>query len=383
MKNLRVLVFSAAFGSGHVRAAEAVIEAIRGKVPAAEIIHMDFGELISKPVNLAIKSAYIELIKHTPRLWGKFYYRTAKISVDSLFQRWLNKLGRTEFTKFVRMVEPDLIVCTYPTVAGILAQLMINKVLDVPLTTVITDYAVHSQWIHPGVDLYIVGCEEVRRGLVSRGIDHDKIKVTGIPVSPKFERKLNRNEIAAGMGLKPNRLTFLVMGGAYGVLAGAKEVCKIISSAETEAQAIVVCGQDEKLYKSLDSVVAEARNPMVRYGFVHNVEELMSASDVIITKAGGLTVSEALTKGLPLIIYKPIPGQEEENAAFLTEAGAGRVVSTFEELKDVICRFMDCPEELQRMARAAAGTIPGNAAERASEYMLELVREKETHQKIG
>ncbi len=383
MKNFRVLVFSAAFGSGHVRAAEAVIEAIRGKEPAAEIIHMDFGELISKPVNLAIKSAYIELIKHTPRLWGKFYYRTAKISVDSLFQRWLNKLGRTEFTKFVRRVEPDLIVCTYPTVAGILAQLMINKVLDVPLATVITDYAVHSQWIHPGVDLYIVGCEEVRRGLVVREIDPTKIKVTGIPVSPKFERKLNRNEIAAGLGLKPERLTFLVMGGAYGVLAGAKEVCKIISTAETPAQAIVVCGQDEKLYRSLESVVAEARNPMVRFGFVHNVEELMSASDVIITKAGGLTVSEALTKGLPLIIYKPIPGQEEENAAFLTRADAGRVVTTFEELKDLICRFMEHPEELKRMARAAAGTIPGNAAERAAEHMLELVREKEAQQKIG
>ena len=384
MNHLRILVFSATFGAGHVRAAQALIEAWREEDPAVEIHHVDFGAFLSKTFNTVIKSTYIELIKHTPKLWGKFYYRTARIQPDSVFQRFLNGLGRREFIKYIDSLNPDLIICTYPTIAGILAGLRERQILSVPVVTVVTDYAVHSQWIHPGVDLYIVGCDNVYRGLVRRGIDPDRIKVTGIPVSPRFEKPLDRGKIAARLGLVPSRLTFLVMGGAYGVLGGAKWLCKILAEADFPLQAIVVCGQDEKLYKSLDSIVAEARNPIVRFGFVNNVEELMAASDVIITKAGGLTVSEALTRRLPLVIYRPIPGQEEENAVFLQEIGAGRVATTEEELELILNRILTDPGELDRMRAAAAAALPGHAAERAVAHILQLVSNlAASRQKIG
>ncbi|MDA8443256.1 MAG: UDP-N-acetylglucosamine--LPS N-acetylglucosamine transferase, partial [Peptococcaceae bacterium] len=120
MKNLRVLVFSASFGAGHVRAADAAIEALRNKEPNIEITHLDFGAFLSKTFNKVIKNTYIELIKHSPKLWGKFYHRTSKIAPDSVLQRFLNKLGRTEFVKYIHTLQPDLIICTYPTVAGVL-----------------------------------------------------------------------------------------------------------------------------------------------------------------------------------------------------------------------------------------------------------------------
>ena len=383
MESLNVLIFSASFGAGHVRAADALIEALRAKDPNVKITHLDFGAFLSKTFNSVVKNTYIELIKHTPRLWGKFYYRTSKIPPDSLFQRFLNGLGRREFVRFIQVLQPDLVICTYPTVAGVLAAQRLKGVLNVPLATVVTDYAVHSQWIHPGVDHYIVGCHAVYDGLVERGINPKAVQITGIPVSPKFEGTLDRRKILKKLGMNPELPTVLVMGGAYGVLGGAKRICKILSETSQPVQSIVVCGQDEKLYKALDSLIEEAQNPVLRFGFVRNVEELMSASDIIITKAGGLTVSEALTKRLPMVIYRPIPGQEEENAQYLERIGAGRTAVTEEELEDLIFDLLKNTQKLEQMRKAAVIAVPGHAAERAVEGILELVEERRKAQRIG
>lgn len=381
--DLRILVFSATFGAGHVRAAEATIEAIRAKAPGAEITHLDFGAFLSKTLNKIVKNTYIELIKHTPRLWGKFYYRTSKIRPDSVVQRLINILGRREFLDYIKELRPNVIICTYPTIAGVLGELRLKRVLQIPIVTVVTDYAVHSQWVHPGVDLYIVGNEEVFQGLTTRGIDPNRIRITGIPISPKFEKKLDREEISSRLKLLPNRLTFLVMGGAFGVLGGAKGVCKILVEAEEAVQALVVCGQDEKLFRSLEGLSDEAKNPLIRFGYIKNVEELMTVADIIITKAGGLTVSEALTKRLPLIIYKPIPGQEEENAYFVERIGAAKLAKTEEELEKIIHHILSHPEEITKMREAAAKALPGNAAEKAVDSMFLLLKEKRHQQETG
>ena len=192
MKQLRILVFSAGFGNGHFRAAEAVIEGLHIKEPSAEIIHLDFGDFISKRFNTVAKNLYIEMIKYTPKLWGEFYYKTAKFQPDSKIQRFLKQLGRSDFLKYIQAFTPDLIVCTYPTVSSILAQLRLEQILHVPVITVITDYTVHSHWVHPGVDRYMVACEEVKENLVSWGIKAQCVLVTGIPVSPKFEMEMDR-----------------------------------------------------------------------------------------------------------------------------------------------------------------------------------------------
>jgi processive 1,2-diacylglycerol beta-glucosyltransferase len=144
----------------------------------------------------------------------------------------------------------------------------------------------------------------------------------------------------------------------------------------------MVCGQDEKLYKALDSIVEDCKNPVVRFGFVRNVEELMSAADMIITKAGGLTVSEALTKRLPLVIFRPIPGQEEENAKYLERIGAGRTAENEEELETIIFDLLDHPEDLERMRAAAEIAVPGRAAEHAVEGILHLIDDRRSAQRI-
>lgn len=204
MSQLRVLVFSAGFGNGHFRAAEAVIEGIQIKAPSAKIMHLDFGDFLSKRFNTMAKNVYMEMIKHTPRLWGKFYDKTAKFHPNSMIQRFLKQLGRKDFVSCIQAFAPDLIVCTYPTVSSILAQLRLEQILQVPVITVITDYTVHSHWVHPGVDRYMVACEEVKESLVSWGIRERSILVTGIPVSPKFELQMDREHIITELGLNPD-----------------------------------------------------------------------------------------------------------------------------------------------------------------------------------
>ena len=384
MKQLKVLVFSATFGNGHLRAAEAVIEGIRMKEPSAKIIHLDFGDFLNKRFNAIIKNIYSEMINHIPKLWGKLYYKTARVQPQSRSQRFLNQLGRSDFLNYIQVFEPDFIVCTYPTVSSTLAQLRFEQILHVPVITVITDYTVHSHWIHPGVDRYIVACSEVKESLEFWGIKAHCIHVTGIPVSPKFEEDADRGHIISKLGLNPDLPTFLLMGGAYGLLKSAKRICEKLADSLVPVQAIIVCGKNDKLYDSLEAVITQARNPVVRLGYVHNVEELMTVSDLIITKAGGLTVSEALTKHLPLVIFKPIPGQEEENALFLQRIGAGRVAGSEAELERFLNRFLSHPEDIESMRKKAAGALPGNSTERAVEDMFQLaLHSKRMKQKIG
>jgi len=372
LKQLRVLVFSAAFGNGHLRAAEAVIEGILIKHPSAEIRHLDFGDFLNQPINTVIKNVYSEIIKYVPKLWGRLYYETGKVQPRSKSQHFLSQLGRSKFLKYIQGFKPDFIVCTYPTVASILAQLRLERTLQVPVITIITDYTVHSHWVHQGVDGYIVACTEVSKKLVSWGINAQRIHVTGIPVSPKFEEALDRRHIITKLGLKPDLPTFLVMGGSYGVLKSAKRICKKLADSLVPVQVMIVCGKNKKLYLSLEEVIAQGRNLMLRFEFVDNVEELMTISDLIITKAGGLTVSEALTKHLPLVIYKPIPGQEEENAHFIQRIGAGCVAGNEEELGQLLNRFLRHPEEIEKMRKKAAVALPGHSTERAVEDILQL-----------
>ncbi|AET70934.1 UDP-N-acetylglucosamine:LPS N-acetylglucosamine transferase [Desulfosporosinus orientis DSM 765] len=377
MKQLKVLVFSASFGNGHLRAAEAVIEGIRIKEPTAEIIHLDFGDFLNKAVNTMIKNVYGEIINHIPKLWGRFYYRTSMVKPQSVGQRFLNKLGRKEFINYVNVLKPDLIICTYPTVSSVLAQLRQEKILGVPVITIVTDYTLHSHWVHPSVDRYIVACPEVRESLLSWGIENWRIHDSGIPVSPKFEETIDRNKVLSQLGLKPDQPILLVMGGSYGVLKSANRICKNLAESIIPVQTIIVCGKNEKLYHSLKEVITQTKNPLVRLKYVHNVEELMSVSNLIITKAGGLTVSEALTKHLPLLIYKPIPGQEEENAHFIQKIGAGVVAETEAELNRLINYLLRCPEEVDKMREKATAALPGHSTQRAVEEILELVNNRD------
>ncbi len=372
MNDLRVLIFSASFGLGHIKASEALIEAIYSQNPNATISHIDAGKLINKSLNRFYTHLYYVLIKYTPKLWGVIYNRTFKVFSSEFFNYFFTKIGVHEVLRCINDFSPELIISTFPNISAILGQLRKHDQLNIPVATVVTDYVVHNQWINSGIDLYLVGCEPVRCTLLEHDIDSHKVKITGIPVSHKFEQDISRKETAKRLGLDPNKLTCLIMAGAYGVLGGINTICESLSQSFTNIQIIAVCGRDDKLYQSLDKVIYDSPNSVIRYKFVDNVEELMTVSDMIITKAGGLTVSEALAKKLPLVIYQPIPGQEEGNAYFLKDIGAAKIARTSEELEKVLHHLFTCPEDLLQMKKAIGKARTGPSAQNAANYILNL-----------
>lgn len=375
MRPMRVLIFSTTFGAGHIKAAEAIIAGIKNLAPSTEIVHEDAMKLINQVLNSLLRTSYIKVIKRAPSLWGKFYNSVRTKSYDSLFQR-VNYLGQKQLLTYIVDLQPDVIVSTYPTVSGALASLRLKGELSIPLVSIVTDYTVHGQWIHPGIDLNIVGCAKVHDGLVEWGIAPRRIQVSGIPVNPDFEYRLDKEEILKKLGLHQDYLTILIMGGAYGVLDKAQSMARDLLHLEGPFQTIIVCGKDKKLYHSLDEIVEEARNPVIRYGFVDNMDELMTAADIMITKAGGLTVSEALAKHLPMLIFKPIPGQEQDNAFYIQEVGAGRIVNTYDDFRAVIDELVMNPETIKEMRKAAGRVCQAHSAERAAEGILKIAANK-------
>jgi processive 1,2-diacylglycerol beta-glucosyltransferase len=243
---------------------------------------------------------------------------------------------------------------------------------DVPCVTVITDHAIHSQWIHPGVDLYVVSSGHMRDGMVARGIAPDRVLSSGIPVSPALGTHLNRQALRRQYGLDPGLPTILVLVGAYNLMRGALDVYRSLVGLPRPAQLLFVCGKDERLRQAIEQLAQRLPVPVRVFGYVREIPELMAMSDLAISKAGGVTTSEALAAELPMVIVNPIPGQEEENSAFLQAVGAAIVAPRPADLRNLIADLLDDPQRLARLRAGAHRVKRPEAAAHAAAAILSL-----------
>ena len=330
---LDVLIFSASYGGGHRQASLAMAKALDFCEDKLQIEIVDFMELISPAINKFTRFTYTKSVRNTPSLYGYFYRVTDNLKLDLLMEKQLTNLGLQKVLDFLTERSPRLVVATYPTVAGIIAYIKRKGLLDVPLITVITDNTARSQWVHPETDFFLVGSEQVRQGLLFQGVPDSKIAVTGIPIDPKFAQVPPREALYAKFGLRPGIPVILVMTGAEGTPRGIPTLCQLLDEFPLPLQVLVVTGKDKGLYRHLKEQTGKFSKLFKVHKYVENVEEFMAVSNLLITKAGGLTISEALAVGLPMLIYRPIPGQEMENTRYLVEAGAALPVYDLKELK--------------------------------------------------
>ncbi len=353
----RVLILSASYGEGHQQAALAVREALLEDDPALDVNIVDYLKMVHPMLNSVARYCYLNSVRFVPALYGLFYKGTSRISPSSLLQRRLNHLGFDELAEFLMDYKPDVVLSTFPTPAGVMSFLKERGLTSVPATTIITDHAIHSQWIHPFTDHYFVGSEHVKFGLIGRGIPEDRISITGIPIRPAFLTPANKAAIRAKLGLETDFPTVLVMGGAYGVLSDIIQICESLFQSNTRAQLIVVCGRNKRLRHQIEQLSLDAKNPVWVFGFTREVHELMAVSDLIITKAGGLTISEALAMELPMLLYRPIPGQETQNAAFLIKSRVAVLARSRKHVIEYTERLLrDGGSRLKKM-RANTNTI--------------------------
>ena len=345
----KILILSATFGDGHKQVAKAISEAVEYTLPNASPIILDIMEWIHPylyPVSLFV---YKRGIKRFPQVYSYFYKKTR---VKNSFSTKLNSLftfGLQTMLEVIQRIKPRVVVSTYPFAAGIISKLKEQGLINIPAVTIITDYTDHSYWIHPYTDLYIVGSNQVRDRLISLGIEDDKIKNTGIPVRQRFIKSQPRELLLEKYGMRSNKFTVLIMGGGDGFIGKGRSTFRALESVSQTLQLIIVCGRNKKLKKQLELELKDYKHDVLLLGFCENIQELMAISDLMITKPGGVTTSEALAMGLPLLIYHPLPGQEEDNAEFLWKSGLAFLAKTENDLLIKIESILNDSKDLKSM----------------------------------
>ncbi|MDQ7857713.1 MAG: glycosyltransferase [Armatimonadota bacterium] len=368
-----IAFLSCNYGGGHNRVAEVLAREVRARRPEARIQVLDYIEtFVGHAQNVLSTFCYVTAVRRAPWTWRWFYRATSRIPYDSPTQRALNSLGKARLERFLAAQRPDLVVCTYCVPAGAISELRAAGRTAVPCATVITDHAVHSQWIHPHVDQYLVSSDYVRAGLVARGVPPDRVATTGIPIDPRFGVPHDVRALRRRYGLHPDVPVILVMVGAANLLRRAADVYRALAELPVDAQVVWVCGRDERLRRTLEALAPRARNPVTVLGYVEEVHELMAAATLMVSKAGGVTTSEAFAAELPVVVINPIPGQEEENVRFVEHLGAGVQARSVADLGRIVTDLLSSPGRLDAMRAAAARVKRPDAAARAAEIILRV-----------
>ena len=320
----KILILSAAVGAGHLRAAEALEKEFRRQMPSAEIKNIDVLNYTNPLFRRLYGKAYIEMVNTMPEVLGWMY--------DSLDKPWqnerrrlaLNKLNTQPLIKFLKNYQPDLAVCTHFLPAEIISWLRAKKKIDFPQAIVVTDFDAHAMWLCHHYEQYFVALDETRVHLEKLGIPAEKLTVSGIPIDSVFAETKDKSVMREKYGLAQDKLTIMVSAGGFGV-GNIEHLLLALADLQTPAQILAICGRNEELKAKLEKIAVEKlNNERVTFkpvGFTKEMDEYMSASDLIVGKPGGLTTSEALAKNLIFVVVNPIPGQEERNSDHLLEKG--------------------------------------------------------------
>ncbi|ASA26061.1 MGDG synthase family glycosyltransferase [Paenibacillus donghaensis] len=361
MRKKRVLLFSEGFGTGHTGAAYALAEGIKLLNPDVQCRVIELGKFLNPTVAPWILSAYRKTVSSQPRLVGMMYKTQYNRSLTRLTKLALHRIFYTHASQVIEQLKPDLIICTHPIPAAVISRLK-RRGLDVPLYTLITDYDAHGSWVNAEVNRYLVSTPRVKSILTGRGISPKLVTVTGIPVHPKFWERANKTLLRKELGLA-DIPTVLIMGGGWGMMFG-KDVMRSLTARMDEIQLIFCMGSNEKLMAKMQA------NPLLNHpnvkilGYSSEINKLMDASDLLITKPGGMTCTEGQAKGIPMLFYKAIPGQEEKNCQYFVELGLAEVLDSAVVNKwfSMLLQEYAALEELRRRRTSPERYEPRNCA---------------------
>lgn len=316
-----------------------------------------------------IERTYVEILKHTPQIWDYLYDNPDIAEITREIRQLFSFLDTPKFKSLLAEFRPDAFVCTHALPSGLIAEQKRRGNCDLPLTAIVTDYEVHSYWAHPQVDLYLVANENSKESLIARGVPKEKIKVSGIPVAAAFSSKIPKKEAKKNLGLDSSKPAILVMGGTRG-MGPIKKAVNALLGLESAPQILAAAGSNEELKSELGHLAQAGKIRL--FGPTDQIPLLMDAADILITKPGGMTSSEALVKGLPMILVHPIPGQEERNARYLIHHGAAVESGDLKDLAEKAAGLISHPQELGKMSKKMLNIATPRSAEAAAEEILSL-----------
>lgn len=365
----RVLIMSASAGTGHVRAADALAKAFAMNPEVGQVEHLDALQYTNKLFRDFYSKLYIQLVRSAPSVLGWLYKNSDEPWKTDAMRIRLDRLNTLPLVKFIRKFDPHITVCTHFMPAGIMSHLIGKGEIQAHLSIVVTDLDMHSMWLSRVFHRYFVAIEETKAHLEFLGLPSERITVSGIPIDPVFAEPADRAALRAQYGLDPKRTTLLFSAGAFGVSPAECVVARLLPI-QDRLQTIVICGKNDHAKERVQEIVG-AGNPNFKVlGFSDRMHELMKISDLFMGKPGGLTTSEVLACGLPMVIISPIPGQEERNSDHLLEDGIAIKCNDLTTLPYKIERLLDDPARLAEMSRRARILGRPNAAQTIVETLI-------------
>lgn len=355
---MNILIFYASYGGGHLNAAKSINEYILNNYKNNHVELIDCMKYVNKTVEKLTTAAYREAAKKAPWVWGKVYSNSQKGPLAHLSTR-SNKIMAIKLLKLLQEKKPDLIISTHPFSSQMCSYLKRKGKITAKIATIMTDFAPHDQWLVGSdfTDYYFVANDKMKNYLIQKNIEDKKIFVTGIPLSNRFLQEHNRKEILNNYQLEDGKRNILFFGGGEFGLGKSRtfEIFDSLIKSSKGMQMIAIAGKNEKMKAKFDEIVE--KNDATKYvkvlSFTNQVPELMSISDLVVTKPGGMTTTESLASGLPMIIINPIPGQEEENAEFLENKSVGIWIKKDANISKILNNLFSDSAKLNKMRNNA------------------------------
>jgi processive 1,2-diacylglycerol beta-glucosyltransferase len=343
---MRVLILSASYGSGHNVAARSVAAALEAAGASVTVVD-HFRDLVHPAFDRASHALYGFILRHAPALWGIGYGLGDRMASDSPWAFGVTRLGAGRLVKLLDTTAPDAVVSVHATPAVVLSALARAGRRIPPHTTVVTDFVAHSQWIAPRVDRYCVAAEEVKHEFIARGIAPDRVVVTGVPVRAGFEPPVDQRAARGALGLSADLPVVLAMAGAQGSFGRLTDVARALVRLAVPVQALVVTGHDAGLAGEIRRL--SAGTAIRTLGYVTDMRPLMASANLLVSKAGGMTLAETMVAELPILTYGSLPGQERRNERFASRAGIALVARSRRDLARTLERALSEPKLLERL----------------------------------
>ncbi|HEX8142897.1 MAG TPA: glycosyltransferase [Pyrinomonadaceae bacterium] len=375
----KVLVLSASAGAGHLRAAEAVERALTQMGAAREVRNVDTLQYTNKLFRHLYSKAYIEMVNKTPEVLGWLYDHLDKPWKNERRRLALDKLNTRPFVKMLKQYEPEIIVCTHFLPTEIISWLRAKERIKSRQAIVVTDFDVHAMWLCHHYEHYFVALEETRVHMSKLGIPAEKLTVSGIPIDPVFALEKEKRTMRDKHDLRQDTTTILLSAGGFGV-GPMEHIVSSLAEMQSPAQVVALCGRNAELKERIDKLAQSfapgGRVEIKPIGFTKEMDEYMTASDILLGKPGGLTTSEALAKGLVFVIVNPIPGQEERNSDHLLEDGVAIRCNNLPALAYKIDRLLEDTSRFRAMQANSRRLARPNAAHEIVSKLLTIKDEE-------
>jgi len=366
----RVLIASMSVGGGHGKAGACVADALGDLAPDWDVRSVDLADYAAGWFRTLYVAGYLFIVRRVPWLWG-FLYRHPPRRGGTL-PPWALRTGLRPFERLVRELQPDAILATQITASEAAASLRARGIHRGANATIVTDFDSHPSWRSDGIDLFFVPDEAIRDGLARVGIAAERIKATGVPISPAFEQSFNLAVLKARHRIRPGVPVVLLMGGSLG-LGGMEDTARALLASGRPLDLLVVTGHNARLRKRLERLQPPGATRLRVFGYVDYVAELMAASDLFVSKPGGLSMTEAMTLAVPTLAICPLPGQEEANARHLQALGAVDGLRPGESIAAAVERLLADAAARSRLSAAAREAVHPGSARRIAARIIELV----------